>query len=240
MERGVFGEQPFYVIDGPANAHWIAAVDVPGNKMQGRFAGLTERQKRGQDGRAGIREGRTSDECLGIGAQNSRHGVLIVARVVFRSEEIRTAAVFADIGFIRDLPIADAGAALFVVAHHFIDELFPLFIAGGIDDFVIDRGVPTTRIGRSSSCLSASSTIGRPVFTSPGVPAERVKALRDAFDAMVKDPVFLAEAAKEHFDINPVSGAEMQKIVTEIVATPRPIADRLLQIIGGVGENRGG
>src|SRR6202051_1490783 len=88
--------------------------------------------------------------------------------------------------------------------------------------------------------LSASSTIGRPVFTAPGVPAERVKALRDAFDAMVKDPVFLAEAEKEHFDINPVSGADMQKIVTDIVATPRPIADRLLQIIGGVGENRGG
>jgi tripartite-type tricarboxylate transporter receptor subunit TctC len=88
--------------------------------------------------------------------------------------------------------------------------------------------------------LSASSTIGRPVFTAPGVPAERVKALRDAFDTMVKDPVFLAEAGKEHFDINPVSGADMQKIVTDIVATPKPIADRLLQIIGGVGENRGG
>jgi tripartite-type tricarboxylate transporter receptor subunit TctC len=88
--------------------------------------------------------------------------------------------------------------------------------------------------------LSASSTIGRPVFTSPGVPAERVKALRDAFDAMIKDPVFLAEAAKEHFDINPIAGEEMQKIVAEIVATPRPIADRLLQIIGGVNENRGG
>src|SRR5450432_849988 len=88
--------------------------------------------------------------------------------------------------------------------------------------------------------LSASSTIGRPVFTSPGVPAERVKALRGAFDAMVKDPVFLAEAEKEHFDINPVSGADMQKIVADIVGTPRPIADRLLQIIGAVGENRGG
>ena len=48
-----------------------------------------------------------------------------------------------------------------------------------------------------------------------------------------------AAAAQEHFDINPVSGEEMQKIVEEIVATPKPIADRLLQIIGGVGENRG-
>jgi tripartite-type tricarboxylate transporter receptor subunit TctC len=88
--------------------------------------------------------------------------------------------------------------------------------------------------------LSASSTIGRPFFTSPGVPAERVKALRGAFDAMVKDPVFLAEAQKEGFDINPLSGEELQKIVEDIVATPKPIADRLLQIIGGVGENRGG
>ena len=88
--------------------------------------------------------------------------------------------------------------------------------------------------------LSASSTIGRPFFTSPGVPPERVKALRAAFDAMVKDPVFLAEAQKEGFDINPLSGEELQKIVEDIVATPKPIADRLLQIIGGVGENRGG
>ena len=88
--------------------------------------------------------------------------------------------------------------------------------------------------------LSASSTIGRPFFTSPGVPPERVKALRAAFDAMVKDPVFLAEAEKEHFDINPLPGAELQKIVEDIVATPKPVADRLLEIIGGVGDNRGG
>jgi tripartite-type tricarboxylate transporter receptor subunit TctC len=88
--------------------------------------------------------------------------------------------------------------------------------------------------------LSASSTIGRPVFTSPRVPADRVKVLREAFDRMVKDPVFLAEAEREHFDINPVSGEEMQKIVQDIVATPKRITDRLLQIIGGVNENRGG
>jgi tripartite-type tricarboxylate transporter receptor subunit TctC len=87
--------------------------------------------------------------------------------------------------------------------------------------------------------LSAPTTVGRPVFTSPGVPPERVKALRDAFNAMVKDPAFLAAAEQEHFDINPVSGEEMQKIVTDIVGTPKSIADRLLQIIGAVGENRG-
>ena len=80
--------------------------------------------------------------------------------------------------------------------------------------------------------LSAPTTIGRPIFTSPGVPEERVKALRAAFDATMKDPNFLAAAEKAKMDINPVSGAELQKIVAEIVATPKPIADRLQGIIG--------
>src|SRR5438445_410959 len=69
--------------------------------------------------------------------------------------------------------------------------------------------------------LSASTTIGRPVFSTPNVPPERTKALRDAFDAMVKDPAFLEEAKKMNFDIEPISGGELQKIVTAIVATPK-------------------
>jgi tripartite-type tricarboxylate transporter receptor subunit TctC len=80
--------------------------------------------------------------------------------------------------------------------------------------------------------LSAPTTIGRPIFTSPGVPAERVKALRDAFNAMMKDPAVLADAQKRNIDINPVPGEELQKIVEEIVATPKPIAARLQQVIG--------
>jgi len=80
--------------------------------------------------------------------------------------------------------------------------------------------------------LSAPTTIGRPIFTSPGVPEERVKALRAAFDATMKDPNFLAAAEKAKMDINPVPGAELQKIVDEIVATPKPIAERLQSIIG--------
>ena len=80
--------------------------------------------------------------------------------------------------------------------------------------------------------LSASTTIGRPLFTSPGVPEERVKALRAAFDATMKDPEFLEDSKKRGFDINPVSGEEMQKIVVDIVATPKAVVDRLQSIIG--------
>jgi tripartite-type tricarboxylate transporter receptor subunit TctC len=87
--------------------------------------------------------------------------------------------------------------------------------------------------------LSASTTIGRPIFTTPGVPEDRVKALRAAFDKLLVDPSFLAEARKENFDITAVSGESLQKIVAEIVATPKPVADRLQQIIGGIEENTG-
>ena len=85
--------------------------------------------------------------------------------------------------------------------------------------------------------LSAPTTIGRPLFVGPAVPGERVKALRDAFDRMVKDKGFLEAAAKENFDINPVSGEDMQKIVAEISGSPKAIADRLTQIIGGIEQN---
>jgi tripartite-type tricarboxylate transporter receptor subunit TctC len=86
--------------------------------------------------------------------------------------------------------------------------------------------------------LSAPTTIGRPIFTTPGVPEGRVKALRAAFDGMVRDPAFLDQAKKENLEINPVSGEELQRIVAEIVATPKKIADRLSEIIGGIEQNR--
>ena len=51
---------------------------------------------------------------------------------------------------------------------------------------------------------------GRPYFVAPEVPPARVKALRDAFDAMVKDAVFLAEAEKQKRELDYVSGNELQ------------------------------
>jgi tripartite-type tricarboxylate transporter receptor subunit TctC len=79
--------------------------------------------------------------------------------------------------------------------------------------------------------LSASTAIGRPIFTTPDVPAERVVALRAAFDAMVRDPVFLADAKQGHFEIEPTSGEAMQRLVAEVVGMPRAQGERLKRII---------
>ena len=79
--------------------------------------------------------------------------------------------------------------------------------------------------------LSASTHIGRPIFTAPDVPADRVAALRKAFETMVHDPGFIAEARREKFDIEPTTGDSMQKIVIEMMAMPKAQSERLQKII---------
>ena len=79
--------------------------------------------------------------------------------------------------------------------------------------------------------LSAPTTIGRPLFAPPNVPGERVKALRAAFDATMKDVAFVEEAKKAQLDLQPVSGEELQKIVDEIVATPPRVVERLKTVL---------
>jgi tripartite-type tricarboxylate transporter receptor subunit TctC len=79
--------------------------------------------------------------------------------------------------------------------------------------------------------LSAPTAIGHPIFTSPGVPMERVNALRAAFDDTMKDPAFLAEAKKIKLALQPTSGEALQRIVSDILSAPQPIRDRLEPII---------
>lgn len=79
--------------------------------------------------------------------------------------------------------------------------------------------------------FSAAATIGRPLFSTPNTPIERIEALRRAFDATMKDPEFLKAAAQSSMDIDPVSGSELQKIVTDIVSSPKDVTQRLSAII---------
>jgi tripartite-type tricarboxylate transporter receptor subunit TctC len=72
---------------------------------------------------------------------------------------------------------------------------------------------------------------GRPYVLPPGVPADRVTAYRRAFDATMKDPEFLAEAAKLKLAIDPVSGEDVQKLVDEIYAAPKEDVERARQVL---------
>ncbi len=71
--------------------------------------------------------------------------------------------------------------------------------------------------------MFARNVMGRPYVAPPNLPADRVATLRQAFMDTMADKSFLAEAAKMQLEINPVSGADVQKLVAEVYATPPAI-----------------
>jgi tripartite-type tricarboxylate transporter receptor subunit TctC len=79
--------------------------------------------------------------------------------------------------------------------------------------------------------LSADVPISRAYVTTPGVPAERVNALRRAFDATMKDPAFVAEAAKLNMDMGPSTGEDAQRYSDLIANTPAQVLKRARAII---------
>jgi tripartite-type tricarboxylate transporter receptor subunit TctC len=68
--------------------------------------------------------------------------------------------------------------------------------------------------------------LGRPVAAPPGVPADRLSALRGAFDAATNDKRYVAEAAKAKLDIDPSSGDEVSKLVARLFSSSKDIVRR--------------
>ncbi|HSR54662.1 MAG TPA: hypothetical protein VLN73_00370 [Alphaproteobacteria bacterium] len=89
------------------------------------------------------------------------------------------------------------------------------------------RGVPfvmdlakTERDRKILTLVYARQAMGRPLATGPGVPEDRVAALRAAFDATMKDEKFLADIRKQKLELAPLSGKEIQELVVDIMTTP--------------------
>jgi tripartite-type tricarboxylate transporter receptor subunit TctC len=80
---------------------------------------------------------------------------------------------------------------------------------------------------QAMAMLFARTEYGRPYFLPPDVPAERVTALRRAFDATMKDPAFVAEAGKLQFEVDPLTGEAVQALVAQLAATPPDVVARL-------------
>ena len=74
--------------------------------------------------------------------------------------------------------------------------------------------------------------MGRPFFAPPGVPADRVAALRAAFDATLKDPALLADAKQQRLEIRPVSGRDVQAMIAKLYGMPEELAKRARDVLG--------
>ncbi len=79
--------------------------------------------------------------------------------------------------------------------------------------------------------LYAGQAIGRPFVAPPNLPPERVKMLRGAFDAAMADPQFREEAKKLRLDVDPVSGADLEKTIRDIYATPPEVVKKVGELI---------
>jgi tripartite-type tricarboxylate transporter receptor subunit TctC len=79
--------------------------------------------------------------------------------------------------------------------------------------------------------LYAGQGIGRPFIAPPGLPAERLKMLREAFNATMQDPEFIAEVKMRKMDLAPETGEYLETLMKKIYSTPKPIVDKIGELI---------
>ena len=90
----------------------------------------------------------------------------------------------------------------------------------------------TSDLGRRvAAVMLGSGELGRPVVTSPGVPVDRAKILRDAFMKAMGDPALLADAAKSKLEVTAVGGEELAKIAKEVIEQPPDVGERIKKIL---------
>jgi tripartite-type tricarboxylate transporter receptor subunit TctC len=77
----------------------------------------------------------------------------------------------------------------------------------------------------------AEQVMGRPFVLPPGVPRDRVGALRSAFDATMKDPEFLDDASMQKAEIDPVGGEDINALLDRVYSAPADVAARIRELI---------
>ena len=80
--------------------------------------------------------------------------------------------------------------------------------------------------------ILAGGDLGRPFITPPGLAAERLKTLREAFQKTMTDPAFLADAKTRKLEADPDFGEELETIAKEAVNQPREVVERMKKILG--------
>jgi tripartite-type tricarboxylate transporter receptor subunit TctC len=81
------------------------------------------------------------------------------------------------------------------------------------------------------SAAASTGEVGRSILTTPGVPPERLAALRSAFQAMLKDPDFLAACEKRNLMVDGATGEEIDEIVRETLRLPQAVAEKIGQMM---------
>ena len=85
---------------------------------------------------------------------------------------------------------------------------------------------------RLAKVILTAVTLGRPVTLPPGTPSDRTKILREAYAKAIKDPELLAEASKRGWDVDPLTGEELESLSKDVVAQPGEVIERMKWVLG--------
>jgi len=89
----------------------------------------------------------------------------------------------------------------------------------------------TPSIGRNvAKLMLVSATLGRPLIATPGIPADRVKILREAYLKAFKEPEVIAEAKKSRMDLETLTGEEVENEMREVMNQPREVIERVKKL----------
>lgn len=85
---------------------------------------------------------------------------------------------------------------------------------------------------RLARVMLSSGELGRPIIGPPGMPADRVKTLRQAFTKTMNDPALTADAQKRKWDLDPLSGEKLEATAKEIMVQPRDVIEKMKTLLG--------
>ena len=81
------------------------------------------------------------------------------------------------------------------------------------------------------TAILASGDLGRPFITPPGISADRLKILRDAFRKTMGDPAFRGDVKARKLEADPDYGDDLEAIAKDVVAQPREIVERMKKLL---------
>jgi tripartite-type tricarboxylate transporter receptor subunit TctC len=85
---------------------------------------------------------------------------------------------------------------------------------------------------RLAKVVLTAASLGRPIVAPPGVPAERVKTLRAAYASALNDADLLAEAKKRGWEVDPLTGEELESLAKEVIVQPPEVIERMKWVMG--------
>jgi len=99
-----------------------------------------------------------------------------------------------------------------------------------VDELMVEYKTPEA-IKRLAALVLASGEFGRPIIATPGIPADRVKILREAFSKSMSDPALLADAKKRRLEIDPTTPDDLESLAKEVFTTNREIIERMKKLL---------